>query len=112
TFEALPNAAQFFATARPHAADQNQDGSIQLSELLRVIQFYNVGAYSCLAGTEDGYYPGPGQQNCAYHDADYQTRDWRISLSELLRMIQLYNAMGYLYDPWAEDEFRPKFLAP
>lgn len=112
TFEALPDAAQFFATARPHAADQNQDGSIQLSELLRVIQFYNVGAYSCLAGTEDGFYPGPGQQNCAYHDADYQTRDWRISLSELLRMIQLYNAMGYLYDPWAEDEFRPKFLAP
>ncbi|MBP9002323.1 MAG: trypsin-like peptidase domain-containing protein [Candidatus Hydrogenedentes bacterium] len=112
TFEQLPDSAAFFATARPHSADRNGDGVLDLSETLRVIQFYNTGSYSCLPGTEDGYYPGPGAQNCDFHDADYNPRNWQISLSELLRLIQLYNARGYLYDPWAEDEFRPKFLAP
>jgi len=112
TFTQLPDSATFFATAHFHSADRNCDGVIDLSETLRGIQFYNMGTYSCQPGTEDGYYPGPGSQNCAHHDADYNPPDWKISLSELLRLIQLYNARAYLYDPWAEDEFRPKFLAP
>lgn len=112
TFTELPDSVAFFATARSHSVDRNGDGVIDLSETLRVIQFYNTGGYSCLLGTEDGYNPGPGLQNCAYHDADYNPRDWVIGLSELLRLIQLYNAGAYLYDPWAEDEFRPRFPAP
>lgn len=44
-----------------HSADTDFDNQISLSELLRVIQFYNVGTYhSCPdAGTEDGFCTGP-----------------------------------------------------
>lgn len=42
-----------------HDADVNQDNQIELTELLRVIQFYNVGGYSHCPddGTEDGFCP-------------------------------------------------------
>ena len=42
-----------------HDADVNQDSQIDLTELLRVIQFYNVGGYSYCPddGTEDGFCP-------------------------------------------------------
>ena len=43
-----------------HSADQNLDYLISLSELLRVIQFYNSGGYHCDASGEDGYAPAPG----------------------------------------------------
>jgi hypothetical protein len=48
----------------PHASDYNpQDWLIALSELLRIIQFFNSGGYhACPAAippTEDGYCPGP-----------------------------------------------------
>lgn len=92
-----------------HTADQNGDNQIGLSELLRVIQFYNSGGYHCDAAGEDGYAPGPGDQTCAPHDSDYQPRDWRIGLSELLRIIQFYNSGGYHYCPeeGSEDGFCP-----
>jgi hypothetical protein len=43
----------------PHASDYApQDWDISLSELLRLIQFYNIGGYvQCLEG-EDGFCPG------------------------------------------------------
>jgi len=42
----------------PHSADYSaQDWKINLPELLRVIQFYNVGAYAACSETEDGYCP-------------------------------------------------------
>jgi hypothetical protein len=45
---------------QPHSADYNQqDLKINLSELLRVIQFYNIGEYHCDHEGEDGYAPGP-----------------------------------------------------
>jgi len=47
----------------PHSSDYAPDGPdwrIGLTELLRIIQFYNSGGYHyCLeAGTEDGFCPG------------------------------------------------------
>ncbi len=46
-------------TCLPHASDYNeQDWVINLLELLRIIQFFNIGSYyPCLQG-EDGYCPG------------------------------------------------------
>ena len=49
-----------------HSADTNRDGRFSLLELTRVIELYNVrsgsvrtGAYRVLAGSEDGFSPGP-----------------------------------------------------
>lgn len=47
----------------PHASDYApQDWRITLTELLRVIQFYNMpgGAYHASPGTEDDFAPGAG----------------------------------------------------
>jgi len=83
-----------------HSGDYNpEDYKIGLSELLRVIQFYNGGSYSCDSDAEDGYAVGEGDASCAPHNSDYAPANWRISLSELLRMIQLYNSSGYSVDP-------------
>jgi hypothetical protein len=84
-------------------ADINQDGTINLSELLRVIQFFNAGSLHCAAvptSTEDGYEPGTGvNYTCAPHATDYAPQDWLIGLSELLRTVQLYNFLEYHYCP-------------
>jgi hypothetical protein len=94
---------------QPHAGDTNSDGRISLSELLRVIQFFNSSALRCQAGTEDGYAPGTGAQDCAPHTSDYNPQDWRIVLTELLRLIQFYNADGYEGCPGGEDGYCPVF---
>jgi len=92
----------------PHNADQNGDWQISLSELLRVIQFFNFGAYHCDAQGEDGYAPGPGDQSCPPHASDYNPPDWNISLSELLRVIQFFNMGGYHPCPGVgEDGYCP-----
>lgn len=91
-------------------ADQDGDYVISLSELLRVIQFYNSLGLHCEAGTEDGFAPGAvGDQSCTPHSTDYAPQDWAISLSELLRVIQFYNALGYRAcpDEATEDGFCP-----
>jgi N-acetylneuraminic acid mutarotase len=93
-----------------HSADPDKDFLISLSELLRLIQFYNSDGFSCAPGTEDGYAPGPGDTACAPHALDYSLNDWHISLSELLRLIQFYNFNGYHAcpdDPESEDGFCP-----
>jgi hypothetical protein len=92
-----------------HAADQNNDNAINLSELLRVIQLYNATLFGCENGTEDGYAPGDSDTGCLPHASDYNPPDWRISLSELLRLIQLFNLGGYAYCPsgGTEDGFCP-----
>ena len=47
-------------TCNYHNGDYNPaDWSISLSELLRVIQFYNIGSYHRDSEGEDGYNPGP-----------------------------------------------------
>lgn len=45
----------------PHTSDYApQDWNIELGELLRAIQFYNVGGYHSCVASEDGYCPGTG----------------------------------------------------
>jgi len=87
-----------------HSSDVDGNNRVDLSELLRVIQFYNAGGYVCDAGTEDGYAPlgaageGEGEggnQSCEPHSTDYDPADFAITLSELLRNIQLFNARAY-----------------
>src|SRR5690606_33661752 len=96
----------------PHSCDINQDQKVSLSELLRVIQFYNLHQFGCERCSEDGYLPGGGEneRSCAPHSADYAPQDWSISLSELLRVIQFYNIGGYRACPEGEDGFCP--IAP
>ena len=95
-----------------HTGDQDADLRIQLSELLRLIQFYNSGGLHCAEtpdATEDGYAPGPGGQSCAPHHSDYEPQDWAVELLELLRVIQFYNSGGYTPCPdgGTEDGFCP-----
>ncbi|HPO12767.1 MAG TPA: kelch repeat-containing protein [Candidatus Hydrogenedentes bacterium] len=90
-----------------HSADQNHDGRINLSELLRVIQFYFISTYHCDLSGEDGYAPGPGDTLCAPHNSDFAPQDWAINLSELLRAIQIYNAGTYQSCLESEDGFCP-----
>lgn len=99
--------------ARPaegqQSADSDGDWSIALSELLRLIQFYNLRALSCDPLSEDGYAPVAGDQSCPPHDTDYNEQDWQIVLTELLRAIQFYNTPGGQYhrDETTEDGLAP-----
>jgi ELWxxDGT repeat protein len=90
-----------------HTADVNGNWSINLSELMRLIQFFNVGEYHCAGESEDGYATGAGSQDCAPHDSDYAPIDWTISLTELLRLVQFFNmpAGSYHPAPGSEDHF-------
>jgi hypothetical protein len=102
--EALPEGelpAQF------HHADTDDDGVVQLSELLRVLQFFQFDLLHCDAGTEDGYAPGSGSQECTPYHADFDPQNWALELTELLRVIQLYNAGGYFSSPQTADGFAP-----
>jgi len=99
-----------------HSADQDGDCAISLSELLRVIQFFNTGGLHCAASpddTEDGYVPGADAdaEFCTPHDSDYDPQDWVITLSNLLRLIQFFNTGAYHACPGAtppsEDGFCP-----
>lgn len=92
-----------------HAADRDFDGALGLSELLRIIQFYNAGGIRCAeAGqaSEDGCIASVVgvTTGCSPHSSDYAPQDWSISLEELLRAIQFYNAGGYFYCPGAGTE--------
>ncbi|MCC6145649.1 MAG: vanadium-dependent haloperoxidase, partial [Candidatus Hydrogenedentes bacterium] len=78
-----------------HKGDRNGDKRIDLSELLRLIQFFNFKSYHCDGSSEDGYAPGPGGIGCTPHDSDYNAQNWVISLSELLRFVQIFNVGGY-----------------
>lgn len=94
-----------------HSADVNADYKINLSELLRVVQFFNIGGYHCALPeevSEDGYIPGfEGNKDCPPHDSDYNPTDWQINLSELLRLIQLFNFGEYSVCISGEDGFCP-----
>ncbi len=109
--EGSPEEGQAEGEGQPdcHTADQDCDGHVNLSELLRIIQFFNSSGYHCQTGTEDGYAPGSGDTSCAPHNSDYNTQDWRITLSELLRVIQFFNSNGYHACPGenTEDGFCP-----
>ncbi|MBI1319114.1 MAG: hypothetical protein GC168_09220 [Candidatus Hydrogenedens sp.] len=90
------------------SGDQNANGVLELGELLRIIQFYNVPRFRCAAGTEDGYAVGPGDTySCRSHTADYNPTDWRLSLSETLRAVQMFNLRSYTRCESAEDGYCP-----
>ncbi len=90
-----------------HSLDTNRNSVISLSELLRLIQFFNSQEFSCATETEDGYTPGTGDQTCSPHDSDYYPQDWQIDLSELLRAIQFFNSNAYHLNNESEDGFGP-----
>jgi hypothetical protein len=92
-----------------HSADQDEDRVIDLSELLRLFQLYNLGAYQCDSASEDGYAPGVADRSCLYHAADFDAQNWRFELGEVLRVVQLYNSAGYTYCPEqaTEDGYCP-----
>jgi len=89
-----------------HSGDLNASGGFSLSELLRAVQLFNRGTYSCAANagaSEDGFVAQAGATCDVPHAADYENGgDFSLSLAELLRLIQLYNAGGYEYCP--DDE--------
>ena len=97
-----------------HSADTTKSWSIDLTELLRVIQLYNAREYHCERGTEDGYAPFSGDRNCTPHRSDYQPQDWKIQLNELLRTIQFFNFPGGSYHPaeGTEDGYAPGPFQP
>jgi predicted outer membrane repeat protein len=88
-------------TAMYHRADSDGSNSVDMRELLRIIQLYNAGGYRCAfpAGeTEDGYRPGTKTTGgldvrCPEHSVDFVPGggDGEVSLSELLRLIQLFS---------------------
>jgi hypothetical protein len=96
-----------------HTADQDASYTIDLAELLRIIQFYNSDTFHCEEGTEDGYAPGAGDiESCCSHASDYVPQDWDINLTELLRLIQFFNSGGYTFcpDDGTEDGYCPANL--
>lgn len=90
-----------------HDVDQNRDWIIGLSELLRLIQFFNSGGIHCDAGSEDGYAPGTGDQTCGAYGADYNPQDWNIGLEELLRLIQFFTSACYHPETGTDDGYAP-----
>jgi hypothetical protein len=90
-----------------HAGDKNDDFALDSSELLRMIQLYNLGEFHCDPAGEDGFNPGAGDRTCTPHEGDYNPRDWHFDLSEMLRAIQIYNKGGYEFCEEGEDGFCP-----
>ena len=102
-----------------HTADQDGNYQVNLTELLRIIQFFNTGGFHCAdppESTEDGFAPGVNlaMEACATHDSDYNPSgpSWTIDLTELLRLIQFFNTGGYHHCPanGTEDGFCPGLL--
>ncbi|WP_221031130.1 immunoglobulin domain-containing protein [Actomonas aquatica] len=128
---AMPDPIVLAPVPSRHSADTNADGLIDLSELLRVIEFYNTrygttrtGRYRVEPDAVDGYAPDPdldvGAESTLrrFHLAD---TDWdgTLSLSELLRVIELYNTRSgttrtgaYHPDATTDDGFAPGSTLP
>lgn len=94
-------------TGVPHDADINEDFKFSISEILRLIQFYNSDGLHCEQGTEDGFAPDTGPQDCVRHNSDYVDPPFLLSLGEVLRAIQFYNSQGYTRNTLSEDSFAP-----
>ncbi|MBI1321055.1 MAG: CHRD domain-containing protein [Candidatus Hydrogenedens sp.] len=114
---------RYAGPVRLHNMDYNGDKKFTLTELLRVVQFYNSdNGYGCapVAGdNEDGFEvvleKGSPAPACKPHASDYEGgADFQISLTELLRAIQFFNfsdqSYGYASDcggQITEDDFCP-----
>jgi hypothetical protein len=107
TLEGDSEGASEAEAMRYHSADYiGPNGILELTEVLRVVQYYNIGGYSCGSG-EDGYQAGAGPTSCVRSDFDFSPANWRVDLFELLRIVQLYNAGGYEERAGTEDGFAP-----
>ncbi len=74
-----------------HSGDSNKNGRIELTELSRIISFYNSkDGYYCSSNDEDGYAFGDGSRGCDPHSSDLD-KNWNISEDELNSFIHLYN---------------------
>ncbi|MBI2422992.1 MAG: hypothetical protein HYV27_09210, partial [Candidatus Hydrogenedentes bacterium] len=91
------------------------DFNFRHTEMLRMIELHGNtpgGAlYHCDGSTDDGYAPGAGAANCAYHSLDFAhdaiPRDWRIDDVELDRAIEFYQANGYIASQASLDGWAP-----
>ncbi len=119
-----PDPLMVSAAATRHTVDSDGDGRINLFELTRMIELYNVrngtvrtGAYKLDATTEDGFDRDPARSGTAafvpYHSAD-TNRDALLALVELTRVIELYNTRAgttrtgaYRVQAGSEDGFAP-----
>ena len=90
-----------------HSADQDENGVIDIDELLRVLQLFSFRYYHCDDLGEDGFAGGTGETCCTPHDSDFAPKNYQISINEVLRIIQLYNALGYFLCEAGEDGFCP-----
>jgi hypothetical protein len=97
---------RYAGPVRIHNMDYNGDKQFTLTELLRVVQFYNSpGGYGCVeipGSNEDGFEPlaakGAEAPTCKRHASDYENNgNFEISLTELLRAIQFFNFSGGNY---------------
>jgi hypothetical protein len=109
-----------------HSADESHTGSLNLSDLTRVIELYNThsgsvrtGCYLTDEASEDGFNPDTSRSTTApfalpyYHSAD-ENQVGNINLSELTRVIELYNYHAgssrtgqYSVAVGTEDGFQP-----
>jgi hypothetical protein len=56
SYRSFATCAELFGGAQ-HSADRSGCGAISLSELLRVVQLFSLGTYTCAPDAEDGYTP-------------------------------------------------------
>jgi hypothetical protein len=109
-----------------HSADEGHAGTIDLSNLTRVIELYNTrsgsirtGCYLTDESSEDGFNPDTSRSTSAafalpyYHSAD-ENQVGNLDLAELTRVVELYNyRVGgartgqYSPAPATEDGFQP-----
>jgi hypothetical protein len=109
-----------------YSADTSDNSRIELFELTRVIELYNVrlgtvrtGCYQVQNGTEDGFALEPARSGTAvgilakYHSTD-SNQDGKLNLLELTRVIELYNTRAgtvrtgqYHIQAGTEDGFAP-----
>ena len=106
----LDDTSEEYKDIKPYQYHGSIYRRVGLSELLRVVQFYNLHGYGCEPGEDDGYMPGDPDRDCAPHDSDYAPQDWRIALGELMRLIQFYNLGGYHACDAGEDGYCPGIL--
>ncbi len=98
-----------------HAADQDADGDAGLDELLRVIQLFNAGAYQCAenpGATEDGYLPGGtvGSLPCVVHSSDYEPAGGDGVIS-LSELLRLIQFYNLGSYSWCPGEFEDDYCA-
>lgn len=104
------SARELLAGARDdshHDLDKDRNHQISLPELLRAIQFYNLGGYQCDFDSWDGFGGGEDEarRDCLRHSGDYLPFDWTLSLQEVLRVVQFFNSGGYRECPGTEDGY-------